>query len=249
MIWASDFALATGECAQAYGPVLEQDVMTMATPLLAVQRDAINSVKPVHNRVGRPRAFQDDDVYRVMANVIADVGYSGLTFALIAAQIKCTTSALIRRFGDKRSLVQGFILWLAGLQENSFQQYRDKQISPLNMLRGRWLIPTVQSKGVVDMMERPELFMTFFIEARSDPAYRPHLATLAARFESEVAKGLQDAVAAGEIRECDTHEVAHTLDCAMTGALSLWLDHQRTPYADEMGRVFDAVISPYSTGA
>ena len=110
--------------------------MIMGTPVFAVQRDGPSPTKPGQNRVGRPRAFQDDDVYRVMTNVISDVGYSGLTFALIAAQIKCTTSALIRRFGDKRSLVQGFILWLAEQQEAAFQQYRDKQVSPLNMLRG-----------------------------------------------------------------------------------------------------------------
>ena len=117
------------------------------------------------------------------------------------------------------------------------------------MLRGMWMIPSVQSTGLIEVTERPELFMTFFIEARSDPAYRPHLATLTEHFESEVVKGLQDAVAAGEIKDCDTRELAHTLDSAMTGALSLWLDHQRTPYAEEMGRVFNAVISPYRSGA
>jgi AcrR family transcriptional regulator len=225
--------------------VLEQGVMIMGIPVFAVQRDGPSPTKPGQNRVGRPRAFQDDDVYRVMTNVISDVGYSGLTFALIAAQIKCTTSALIRRFGDKRSLVQGFILWLAEQQEAAFQQYRDKQVSPLNTLRGRWFVPVQPGTNVKEMVQQPELFLTFFIEARSEPAYRPHLAKLNDYFESEVTKAISDAVDAGELGKCDPPELAHTLNCAMTGAMSLWLDQPRTPFAQAKERTFNAVLSPY----
>jgi AcrR family transcriptional regulator len=225
--------------------VLEEGATIMGIPAFAAQRDAQPPTKPGQARVGRPRAFQDEDVYRVMTNVISDVGYSGLTFALIAAQIKCTTSALIRRFGDKRSLVQGFILWLADQQETAFQDYRDKQVSPLNILRGRWFIPATPDAEVEKVIHQPELFLTFFIEARSDPAYRPQLAKLDEHFESEVAKATADAVAAGELADCDTTELAHTLNCAMTGAMSLWLDQPRTPFAQAMERTFNAVIEPY----
>jgi AcrR family transcriptional regulator len=225
--------------------VLDQDVIVMSTPLFAVQHDGPSPARPTHNKVGRPRAFQDEDVYRVMTNVIAEVGYSGLTFALIAAQIKCTTSALIRRFGDKRSLVQGFILWLAGLQEEAFQEYRDKQVSPLNTLRGRWLIPAQTESGIRELTERPELFLSFFIEARSDPAYRPQLAKLTEQFESELATVISDAVKAGELVDVDAPELAHTLDSAMIGAMSLWLDQPRHPFRKEMERTFDAIVSPY----
>lgn len=89
----------------------------MVTSPAVSQFDNQLAVKRTPNKVGRPRAFQDDDVYRVMMGVISEVGYARLTFALIAVQIKCTTSALIRRFGDKKSLVQGFILWITQQQE------------------------------------------------------------------------------------------------------------------------------------
>jgi AcrR family transcriptional regulator len=199
-------------------------------------------------RVGRPRAFQDDDVYRVMTNVIGDVGYSGLTFALIATQIRCTTSALIRRFGDKRSLVQGFILWLAGRQDEAFQRYRDKQVSPLNMLRARWFIPTQPRTKIDDMPEKPELFLSFFIEARSEPAYRPQLAKLTGDFEAGVRQAIREATQAGELVNADPADLAHTLNCAMTGAISHWMDHQRGPLANEMELVFNSVVRPYQPG-
>jgi AcrR family transcriptional regulator len=196
-------------------------------------------------RVGRPRAFQDDDVYRVMTNVIGEVGYSGLTFALIAAQIRCTTSALIRRFGDKRSLVQGFILWLAGRQDDVFQRLRDKQVSPLNILRARWFISTEPRTKIEEMTEKPELFLSFFIEARSEPAYRPQLAKLVGDFEAGIRQEIGEAVRAGELIDADPADLAHTLNCAMTGAISHWMDHQRGPLTNELELVFNSVIRPY----
>ena len=217
----------------------------MTTGMMTMKHDPNLPSRPAPGRVGRPRAFQDDDVYRVMTSVIADVGYSGLTFALIAQQIKCTTSALIRRFGDKRSLVQGYIMWLAGRQNEFFQQYRDKQISPLNMLRARYFIPITPKPDIVEMSEEPELFLSFFIEARSEPAYRPQLAKLSEDFEANVRQGIVDAIAVGELGKCDAGEVAHTLSAAITGAVSLWLDHQRGPLSRETSRVFDAVLAPY----
>ena len=217
----------------------------MGTGMITMQQEHKSPNRPTPGRVGRPRAFQDDDVYRVMTNVIDEVGYAGLTFALIAAQIKCTTSALIRRFGDKRSLVQGYIMWLAGRQDEFFQQYRDKQISPLNMLRARFFIPMQPKGDVVEMFERPDLFLSFFIEARSEPAYRAQLAKLSDEVEANVRQGISDAITAGELSRCDASEVAHTLNAAMLGSISLWIDHQRTPLVKEMERVFEAVLAPY----
>ena len=101
---------------------------------------------PVRNKVGRPRAFQDEDVYRVMVDVISHVGYSGLTFALIAAQIHCTTSALIRRFGDKQALVNGFIAWLSTGTNDETTAYLNS-LDPLERIEARWMMPRTNTKN------------------------------------------------------------------------------------------------------
>ena len=199
----------------------------------------------VPNKVGRPRAFQDEDVYRVMLNVISKVGYSGLTFALVAAQIKCTTSALIRRFGDKRSLVQGFILWLSHQQDNTISQIGNGSVSPLERLRSKWFMGNARSGIMPPSDASPELFLAFFVEVRSDPAYRPHLARLAADFERQIVNDLDQAVSNGEIRKTDTSQLGHLLNSGMLGAVSLWLDHQREPIQTELARTFDAIMRPY----
>ena len=194
----------------------------------------------VPNKVGRPRAFQDEDVYKVMMNVISRVGYSGLTFALIAEQIKCTTSALIRRFGDKRSLIQGFILWLSQQQGTIYDLNGKKIASPIERIRARWLVSSTDTNAV-----KPELFLAFFVEVRSDPAYRPQLARLSSEFESRLVSDLNDAVTSGDISSNDTTRLAHTLVCAVTGAVSLWMDRQLVPIADELNQTIDSVLEPY----
>jgi AcrR family transcriptional regulator len=196
-------------------------------------------------KVGRPRAFQDEDVYRAMSRVIGDVGYTGLTFSLIADQIGCTTSALIRRFGDKRALVQGFITWLERQQSERFTEGRSSFASPLEALKARWFIG--DSNGLAAEVDptHPETYLAFFIEARCEPAYRPHLARLNEDFENGAAVILGEAYDASEIVQCDYARVAHSLNCAMTGAISLWMDRPSRPLKAELNEVFDAVIAPY----
>ena len=205
------------------------------------------SPQVIVRKVGRPRAFQDEDVYRAMARVIGEVGYTGLTFSLIAVQIGCTTSALIRRFGDKRALVQGFITWLERQQSDRFAGGKAAIASPLEALKARWFIGDAASVSTEVDPSNPESYLAFFIEARCEPAYRPHLARLNQDFEAGAAAILAEAHTANEIAECDFGRVAHSLNCAMTGAISLWMDNPAQPLATELNSVFDAVVAPYRT--
>lgn len=207
----------------------------------------VSLAQPVR-KVGRPRAFQDEDVYRAMSRVIGEVGYAGLTFSLIADQIGCTTSALIRRFGDKRALVQGFITWLELEQSARFSEMRVNYASPLDVLKSRWFIGSEAWSPTETNPTNPDTYLSFFIEARCEPAYRPHLARLNSEFESGAAAILREAESAREIIACDYAQVAHSLLCAMTGAVSLWMDKPLRPLKAELNQVFDAIIAPYRVG-
>lgn len=206
------------------------------------------TMAPVVRKVGRPRAFQDEDVHMAMARVIGDVGYTGLTFALIADQIGCTTSALIRRFGDKRALVQGFIAWLERQQSARLAELRTDFASPLDAIKSRWFFGEIGLQPATSYPTNPETYLSFFIEARCEPAYRPHLAKLNQDFERGAAVMLREAQAAGEIVECDYPQVAHSLNCAITGAISLWMDQPQRPLKDELSDVFDTIVAPYRVG-
>lgn len=195
---------------------------------------------PVRRKVGRPRAFQDEDVFRVMVSVVSEVGYSGLTFALIAAQIHCTTSALIRRFGDKEMLVQRFITWIStNAEANSDTAMAD--MAPLDRIYAGWF--TARSNAGKAM---PEMFLTFFIEARSNPAYRPQLAELTDGFTRWHRKDLAEARDSGALKlDTNVNELATLIVSAVIGAISIWVDHQRGSVQDVVNKVLDIALAPY----
>jgi AcrR family transcriptional regulator len=218
----------------------------MATTSQSNNDDAAQAAPKIRNKVGRPRAFQDEDVYRVMMRVISEVGYARLTFALIAAEIKCTTSALIRRFGDKKSLVQGFISWVTHQQESFFNQYETLDLAPLDVLRARIYLPVAgQPDDERIHIQDAELYLAFFIEARSEPAYRPQLDRLTHEFEILATETVKAAVEAGQIKACDEAELAHLIVVTMIGAQSVCLDQKRGSMIDEMERVWDSLMAPY----
>jgi AcrR family transcriptional regulator len=197
---------------------------------------------PVRRKVGRPRAFQDEDVFRVMVSVVSEVGYSGLTFALVAAQIHCTTSALIRRFGDKEMLVQRFITWISTTAEaNSESTLSD--LTPLDRIYAGWFSPRSEKGRAM-----PEMYLTFFVEARSNPAYRPQLAQLTDGYTRWVTKDLNEAVSDGSLKSStDIDQVARLLVSAVIGAISIWVDHQRGTVREVVTGVLDVALAPYRT--
>ena len=196
--------------------------------------------QPVRRKVGRPRAFQDEDVFRVMVSVVSEVGYSGLTFALVAAQIHCTTSALIRRFGDKEMLVQRFITWISTNAE-SHDGNAEKEIEPLERIYLGWF--TARSESGKAM---PEMFLTFFVEARSNPAYRPQLAQLTDGYSRWIKNDLREAAETGSLkRGTDVDALTLLLVSAVIGAISIWVDHQRGPLRGAVAAVLDIALAPY----
>jgi AcrR family transcriptional regulator len=196
--------------------------------------------QPPRRKVGRPRAFQDEDVFRVMVNVVSEVGYSGLTFALVAAQIHCTTSALIRRFGDKEMLVQRFITWISTTTESQ-DGSAAKQMKPLDRIYAGWFTTRSDSGRAM-----PEMFLTFFVEARSNPAYRPQLAQLTDGYSRWVKGDLREAVEIGDLkRGTDVDALTSLLVSAVIGALSIWVDHQRGPLRNAINSVLDIALEPY----
>jgi AcrR family transcriptional regulator len=198
------------------------------------------SQQPPRRKVGRPRAFQDEDVFRVMVSVVSEVGYSGLTFALVAAQIHCTTSALIRRFGDKEMLVQRFITWISTTTEAQ-EGKAAKQMKPLDRIYAGWF--TTRSETGKPM---PEMFLTFFVEARSNPAYRPQLAQLTDGYSRWVKSDLREAVDVGDLKPgTDLDALTSLLVSAVIGAISIWVDHQRGSLQEAVNGVLDVALAPY----
>ena len=91
--------------------------------------------EPERRHVGRPRTYNDDEVFLATAAVLARNGHAGLTLAAVAADLGCTAPALNNRFGSKGDLLIAFLEWSTALAQTRFDQVRAEHSSPLAALR------------------------------------------------------------------------------------------------------------------
>jgi AcrR family transcriptional regulator len=186
---------------------------------------------------GRPRSFENGDVFRATARALAHLGYSGLTLEAVAQEVGCSAPALSKRFGSKRALLRAYLEWTIEMAGERFRAVRQQHASPLAALRARYLIP---------VEERPEEFsaVTGASEMRNDPDFRPILLARRQSWNAEVAALLTAAREAGELVACDTDELARTMGAALTGAIVLWSPDDG-PLMDRYAAIFDTIIGPY----
>src|SRR5437870_5440758 len=91
---------------------------------------------------GRPRRFQDEDVYRAASDVIASSGYARLTLTAVALRLGCTKQALIKRFGSRHNLILAHLTWVTDESAASYEHLRLEYKSPLAAFRAGYVSPS-----------------------------------------------------------------------------------------------------------
>jgi AcrR family transcriptional regulator len=200
---------------------------------------------------GRPRTFQDEDVFGAVTRVLAQSGYAQLTLEAVAAELGCTAPAISRRFGSKRGLIRAYLDWSLGAVHERFERASHEAGSPLEAMRSRVSIPAqerIEELGDPRNPDRAANIATFWSAIRSDPEFRERANQSVRESERDATKVLERAVAAGELSGCDTWEIGRILIAAWTGTTSLWPgDGPDGTLEERLRTVFDAIIGPYRT--
>jgi AcrR family transcriptional regulator len=198
--------------------------------------------------VGRPRTFQDDDVFLATARVLSRLGARRLTLEAVAREVGCTKQALIGRFGSKRALIRAYLAWDDAVVAERFRAVRRTHDSPLAALRARFALPAEERPDeVIDAVGYANV-LVFYLEAGSDPELRELFARHVRVFETEIAALLRHAQEAGELRGCDPPAVAHHLMMAMTGASTMWAADPRGSVVDRISEAVEVILRPYLVG-
>jgi AcrR family transcriptional regulator len=207
--------------------------------------------KPFAGQGGRPRTFQDEDIFRATTRVLGDRGYAGCSMEAVANELGCSAQAIGRRFGSKRGLVRAYLDWALALIAERYRTYGRDYASPLEALRARCLIPAEERpeeiSDPIDLTRRANM-ATFWAAVRSDPELREAAMRSTRDSEEEAARLLAQARAAGELVECDPVELGRTLTAAWVGTTTLWAgDGPEGTLVERLGAVFDTIIGPYRT--
>lgn len=185
---------------------------------------------------GRPRSFEDDDVFRATATVLARLGFSGLTLEAVANDVGVSGPAISKRFGSKQALLRSFLEWSRQRAAARFGAMRSLHASPLAALYARYLIP------FDERLEELSAFSGWF-DLRNDPGFAILLEEQRRLWETEAASLLAAAQTAGELIECDTGALARAVTAALAGATLYELHDGKllTQYKE----ILDTIIEPY----
>jgi AcrR family transcriptional regulator len=172
---------------------------------------------------------------------IARVGPRRLTLADVAAEAGVTAASLVQRFGSKRELLLAAAADIAGGHVYIFGGLRRKHRSPVAALLG--LADCMSVMGATpDEVANSLAFAHFDL---TDDAFREPAQAGALGMREGIRALIRDALAAGELRDCDALRLARVVHATLNGSVLDWVLHREGDLARWVRRDLKTVLEPY----
>lgn len=192
----------------------------------------------------RPRTVADEQVLDAVIEVIGRVGPANVTFARVAQEVGLSSATLVQRFGSKREMLLA-VARRGSVEMSGVLKPAAGCGSPLEALIA----------GLCDltsMVRSPETLanhLTFLQIDLSDPEFHVLTLTGARRLRGSVAGLVQDAVATGELRPCDTGRLASAVQTTYNGALLTWAIYRDGSIEGFLREQLEFLLAPWRANA
>lgn len=192
----------------------------------------------------RPRTVSDAAILAATHRVIGRVGPNRLTLADVATEVGLAPATLVQRFGSRRELLLALVQSGSETVEQCFARMRGDHDSPLAAL--------VEAATVLSrVMRTPAEIangLAFLQMDVTDPDFQ-RLAQAHARHTLEgYRRLLEEAVAAKELRRCDTARLARAVSAMAGGSLINWGMLQRGKVERWVREDLETLLAPQRTG-
>jgi AcrR family transcriptional regulator len=192
----------------------------------------------------RPRETSDAEILAALARVMQRRSPVELTLADVAKEAGVVPATIIQRFGTKRELLLANCkAWTADVS-GQFAAARAKYGSPLKTLIELF----VEFSGFAATPESMANFLAYLQIDLSDPEFRAVLLQQFMTMREETQKLLDDAIAARELKACDSGEVARLVQQVNSGAMLDWAVYRKGPLGAWIRRALEALLAPYLFG-
>src|ERR1700691_224965 len=189
----------------------------------------------------RPRQTSDAQILAAAARVMQRRSPVELTLAAVAKEAGVVPATIIQRFGTKRELLLANCkAWTADVS-GQFAAARAKYRSPLKALVELF----VAGSGFAATPESMANFLAYLQIDLSDPEFRAVLLQQFVTTRNETKKLLHEAIAARELKPCDTAALAQLVQQANGGAMLDWAVYRNGPLAAWIRRSLEALLAPY----
>jgi AcrR family transcriptional regulator len=189
----------------------------------------------------RPRETSDAEILAATARVMQRRGPAQLTLSDVAKEAGVVPATLIQRFGTKRKLLPTTCKSGAGDVRAQFAAARGKHKPALKALVELY----AEGSSFAATPESMANGLAYLQNDLTDPEFR---AVTLAQFKAcrrETRKLLDDAVAAGELRKCDTGELARLFQQVNGGSMLDWAVFREGTLADWLRAYLEALLRPY----
>jgi AcrR family transcriptional regulator len=189
----------------------------------------------------RPRETSDEEILAATGRVMQRLGPTQITLADVAKEAGVVPATLIQRFGTKRGLLLAMCRTAPETVTQQFAKARAKYGSPLEALIELYADCT-------SFAPTPEAMangLAYLQVDLTDPEF--HAITLA-QFRAtreETRRLLDEALAAGELHDCDTGELARLLQQLNDGAMLSWAVYREGRVDEWVRREVEALLRPY----
>jgi len=191
----------------------------------------------------RPRQTSDAQLLAATARVMQRRSPTQLTLADVAREAGVVPATLIQRFGTKRGLLLAMCRTAPGAVPMQFAAARARHNSPLKALIELY----AECTSFAPTPEAMANGLAYLQIDLTDPDF--HAITLAQlrALRDETQKLLDEAVAARELRPCDTAELARLIQHVNGGAMLSWAVYRQGSVAAWVRRDLEALLAPYRT--
>jgi len=189
----------------------------------------------------RPRQTSDDQLLAATARVMRRRSPTQLTLADVAREAGVVPATLIQRFGTKRGLLLTLCRSAPSAVPQQFAAARAKYKSALKALIELY----VECTAFAPTPEAMANGLAYLQIDLTDPDF--HAITLAQfrALRQETQKLLDESVAAGELRPCDTAQLARLIQHLNGGAMLSWAVYRQGSVAAWVRRDLEALLADY----
>ena len=195
----------------------------------------LSSVSP------RPRTVSDDDILAAAARAMSKVPPTRFTLADVAREVGLAPATLVQRFGSKRGLLLALASLSAGSMDACFDAVRQAHTSPLDALLDA-------ATTMARMSNTPEELansLAYLQIDLSDPDFHRHILEGSRATHRGYRALLDEAVARGELKRCDTERLARTVDAVAGGSLIGWAIHRKGKAETWVRKDLETLLAPY----
>lgn len=191
----------------------------------------------------RPRTKDDAAILEAAGRMISRLGPAKFTLADVAREVGLSAATLVQRFGSKRRLMLALAESARDSVDACFEAVRGLHSSPLQAV----IAGATEMTKFVQSPEEMANHLAFLQMDLSDPDFYAVMLENSRRIAAGYRRLLDEAVAAGELKRCDTARLARAVGAMSSGSLIGWAIYREGRAEKWVRGDLETLLNPYRT--